>query len=484
MKKMPVDNPGDFLSSNRMKRPDTKSENERSGKRLPVGWIIDVTVSSLNPEGYGVATYEGLSVLVTGALPGEEVRAKVTFTGRREVYADVVKVMRRSNSRLVAPPCSRPPSCDGCPLVPMNYPSQLVWKKGLVEREVRRFASLRDTIVHDVIASPEPVSYRTSAKLVITGKFAEPLIGIYRRNSHDVVDISDCPLHHPLINRIAQVVKEGIKKGKVPIFSLRNGNGLLRYLVIRVSATMNKAMVVFVTSMRSFNEIHHLAKYLQEKVPEVAVVVQNVNKSAGNVIMGQQDHYLTTTRVLTEKVGNVSFNVSPRSFFQVNTKAAQIIYEKVREWGIHSGKEAVVDLYCGVGGISLFLAPKVREVLGIEVVEAAVADAELNASANGVGNARFVAGDASDILKGLSLQKVTIDLLVINPPRKGCDEKVLLHASAIAPAKIIYVSCSPFTLARDLDILSGKGYRTVAIQPVDMFPQTAHIENVALLERR
>lgn len=462
----------------------TKPDSKRQASiRLSPGSIVDLTFYSMNPEGYGVAHHEGKQVLVHGVFAGEMARVKITYSGRRETFAEVVKILRRSRNRLTTPPCSKVGECDGCPLILLNYASQLAWKRQLVDEEIRRFPALRETSIADVVPSPKPLAYRTSAKLAVGGKFSAPRIGIYRRNSHDVVDIGHCPLHHPLINDIVGAVREGIKKGKVPIYNPASGQGLLRYLVVRVSEAENKAMLVLVTTWRSYNEIHHLAKFVQNMVPDVLVVVQNVNASAGNVIMGQKDYFLTERRSLVESVGDVRFAISPRSFFQVNVAGARTIYEKVREWADSKGAESVLDLYCGVGGISLFLASVVREVFGIEVVDAAVADAEANAHLNGIRNCRFAAGDVAEILNEIAKEQRNFDLAVLNPPRKGCEARVLYHLAAIRPAKIIYVSCSPQTLARDLDILAGKGYRTTAIQPVDMFPQTPHVENVALLVR-
>jgi 23S rRNA (uracil1939-C5)-methyltransferase len=335
--------------------------------------------------------------------------------------------------------------------------------------------------IHDIIPSPKPLHYRNSAKLVVAGKFAAPLIGIYRRNSHEVIDISDCPLHHPLVNRVVQSVKEGIRKGKVPIYSARTGSGILRYLVVRISERDNRAMAVLVTAQRSFNEIHHLAKFLQSAIPEVSVVVQNVNSSAGNVILGEKDYFITREKSLFDTIGEVRFSISPRSFFQVNSGSAMILYEKVRELGALTGVESVLDLYCGVGGISLFLAKGAKDVLGIESISAAVADAENNARLNGIRNCSFEAGDAAELLVGVREEGKRFDLIVLNPPRRGCEERVLGEVANLGPARIVYVSCSPKTLARDLDILAGHGYRSIEVQPVDMFPQTPHVENVALL---
>ncbi len=483
-----IDKAGLILFINHMKTKSDRIETKRkdTGKKTPVraGQTIECSITGLDHEGYGLSVVEGVPLLVRGALPGELVSARINYVGRRETFAEVVKVLRRSKDRLLKPVCDKWTTCDGCPLVLMGYQAQLDWKRGIVESLVNRYQSLRTVTVHPVIPSDKPLGYRNSAKLVMGGKFAEPLVGMYRSNTHDVVDISECPLHHPLINKVVEVVKEGIRKGKVPIYSQRTGSGILRYLVVRVSESAGRAMVVFVTARRSFNEIHHLSKFLQLRVPEVQVIAQNVNSSTGNVILGKHDYFVTKEQALSDTIGNIRFFVSPRSFFQINNSGARSIYEKVLDLSALTGNETVVDVYCGVGGISLFLASRAKEVLGVESVDEAVADAEKNARMNGIGNCRFEVGDAAELLRDLHDEGGRADLVVLNPPRKGCEERVLKKVAALGPRKIIYVSCSPETLARDLDILAGLGYGTHEIQPVDMFPQTPHVENVALLNRK
>jgi 23S rRNA (uracil1939-C5)-methyltransferase len=465
-----------------MKNVHKPVERKEQKKKPRLGEQFEVDVITMDADGYGLATYMDMPVLVSGILPGEQARVKVTHVRQRELSADVVKILRSAPFRLKSPPCKNGALCDGCPLIAMSYPAQLAWKQALVSDEFGRYRSLVDVPVLDIIASPRRLHYRNSAKLVVAGKYSAPLIGIYRKNSHDIIDIGDCPLHHPLINKVAAAVREGIIKGKVPVFSPRSGSGLLRYLAVRVSEAENRAMVTFVTARRSFNEIHHLAKHLRTAVPEVDVVVQNVNGSSGNVIFGEHDHFVTPRKELRETIGSTQFAVSPRSFFQVNSGGALLIYEKVRELARLSGRETVIDLYCGIGGISLFLAPAAQEILGIEAVHPAVADAEKNARLNNIRNCRFEAGDAAEILEELKQDGTRFDLVVLNPPRKGCDERVLADTAALTPGRIIYVSCSPRTLARDLDILSRLGYCTRETQPIDMFPQTHHLENIALLE--
>lgn len=478
-----VDNHLSFTHSTTMTRKRTDILQKPPKLSCHTGAILDLPVASLDEDGFGLATHENHKVLVSGALPGELVRIRVTHAGPRTIHAETVTVLRRANDRLHTPACRHLPHCDSCNLIALKYPAQLVWKQSLVADALVRYHSLTNTEIAAIIPSPQRLGYRNSAKLVIAGKHGTPLIGIYRRNSHDVSDISDCPLHHPLINRVIAAVKESIKKGKVPVYSPRSQMGLLRYLVVRVAPEENRAMVVFVTTERGYNAVHHLAKAVQSAVPEVAVVAENINTTTGNVILGTRDIFLTKEQTLTAAIGPVKFTLSPRSFFQINSGAARIIYETVRDWAGLTGRERVIDLYCGVGGLALFLAEQAAEVIGIEYVEPAVKDAEENARLNNRENCRFIAGDVSTHLALMGKHRQKVDVITLNPPRKGCDEAVLRDAAALKPQKMIYVSCSPTSLARDLDILSRLGYRTIKVQPVDMFPQTPHVENIALLER-
>jgi 23S rRNA (uracil1939-C5)-methyltransferase len=441
-----------------------------------------VTIDALLADGTGTATAEGIPILVRGALPGERLLVRVVHSGRRYRTAVPLKVLAPSPFR-IAPPCPHASDCEACPFIAFDYEAQRAWKREMVTEALSRSGVLGDLSVPLPLAPARTINYRNSAKLAIGGRSATPLIGIYRPRSHELLDIGRCPLHHPLINRIAAVVREGIQRQHVAIYSPRTGNGILRYLAVRVSEADNRALVVLVTAYRSFNELHHLSRYLTERVPEVAVVVQNVNPSSGNVIFGEQDYFLTRQRSIGDTIGSTRFTISPRSFFQVNNGGAELIYGTVRDWAALGGSERVLDLYCGVGGISLYLAPSARSVTGVEYSEAAVRDAESNARLNRVSNCTFVQGDTAELLEELLEEGERFDLAVLNPPRKGCDARVVDRLVRLAPQRIIYVSCSPESLARDLAQLARHGYVIGRVQPVDMFPQTPHVETVVLLQR-
>ncbi len=473
---------------NRTKAPATKAPvadaaAERHGPKLARNMIVEAAITAIDDDGYGTARVDGIYFKVGGALPGDVVRAKIDHASFGNVVAHLHKLLQPSPLRSKRPPCSTSAECLGCPLIVMRYVDQKVWKRGMILNELAKYPELAGTTVHPLLSPDRLIHYRNSAKLVVAGKHSEPFLGIYRRASHDVFDLEECPIHHPLINRVMETVRRGITKLKVPIYNPRSKMGLLRYLVVRISELEQKAMIVLITADKSYNEIHHLSKFIREAMPEVEVIASNVNSSEGNVIFGQKDTFLTPKHYLTEQVGDVYVQISPRSFFQVNTAGARLIYEKVKEWAALDRESTVLDLYCGIGGIGLFLAGQAKKVIGIEVVEEAVADARKNARLNGFNNCRFEAGDAADLLEELADDGERVDVVVLNPPRKGCDENVLKSAAGLSPRRIVYVSCSPESLMRDLNVLKKMGYICLEIQPVDMFPQTVHVENVALLEK-
>ncbi len=445
--------------------------------------IVETPVLGIDDDGYGTARVEGMTFKIGGALPGDVVLARIEHVSFGTVIARLHKLLQPSTMRSKRPPCRVSADCLGCPLVAMRYVDQKVWKRGMVLNELAVYPELAGITVHQLLSPERLIHYRNSAKLIVAGKHSEPFLGIYRRASHDVFDLEECPIHHPLINRVMDVVRRGISKLKVQIYNPRSKMGLLRYLVVRVSELEQKAMVVLVTADKGYNEIHHLSKFIREALPEVEVMASNVNNSEGNVIFGQKDSFLTKKQYLTEQIGDIYLQISPRSFFQVNSSGARLIYEKVKEWAALDRESTVLDLYCGIGGIGLFLAGQAKKVIGIEVVEEAVADARKNARLNGFSNCRFEAGDAAELLDELAEEGVKIDVVVLNPPRKGCDESVLQRVAGLSPRRVVYVSCSPESLMRDLNILKKLGYVCREIQPVDMFPQTVHVENVARLEK-
>jgi len=466
-----------------MKKPrDTKPQTKKAIS-FPSGSMLDLTIEGLDNDGIGWCRQEGITITVPGAYPGEKVTARITHRGRNHATATIIRIIAPSPHRLPVTPCSSKKGCDGCPLINLSATAQHTWKTDRVHYALTAYQGLKTVTVAPLATPGGSLHYRNSCKLVIGGTFSKPLIGIYKRWSHEIVPLQDCPLHHPLLNRIAKVTAEGIRKGKVPIYHQQTGNGFLRYLAVRVAEATNEALVVLVTGQRSYNELHHLAAYLQREVPEIAVVAQNINPSSGNVIFGQHDHFQTKRQHIVETIGHIKLQLSPRSFFQVNTAGATCIYQYVADGLALTGKERVLDIYSGVGGIGLYLAKDAATVTGLEEIEPAVEDAERNARLNRLSNCRFIAGDASGLIGELIDAGEQFDRVVVNPPRSGCSSTVLDAIIKLAPPRMAYVSCNPDSLARDLLHLVQHGFQVISVQPVDMFPQTPHIECVAILQR-
>ncbi|APG28622.1 23S rRNA (uracil-5-)-methyltransferase RumA [Syntrophotalea acetylenivorans] len=459
------------------KRP-TNNNRPRRRQSLPT---TQATISQLNDEGVGIAYHEGKELLVAGALAGEKVLVAIEHSGQRRSIGQLRRVLEKSPLRRTSP-CNLAERCQSCALIQMDYEAQLRYKSAKLKQALADFEMLKDLQPQPILAAEHPLGYRTNAKLALSKERGKVHIGLYRRGTHKVVDIEDCPLHHPLINRIVRTVKDEIQRQKIFIYDPQTRRGLLRYLLIKVSPKNEKAMVTFVTAERNYREITHLAKWLARKVPEVISVHQNINGSTGNVVMGRETIRMLGVPDLIDQVGDIRLRISPTSFFQVNHEQAARIYELVRKWAALENHETALDLYCGIGGIALHLAKDAGSVTGIEVVEEAVLNACENARMNRLGNCHFLAGDSAELIHDLAPDSVKV--AVINPPRSGCQAEVLEALAELAPARIIYVSCNPATLARDLDLLHEKSYRVTELQPVDMFPQTAHLETVVHLQHR
>ena len=440
----------------------------------------EVVIESLDDDGVGCAHYRGKPLLIPGAFPGEKVLYQLEYQGHHRSGGRLLRVVSRAPERIKSP-CPIEHTCLGCSFISMKYSAQLQLKFEKVQAAFARFDSLKTVQPEPVLAAEHKLGYRTNAKLAIAKEQGKVRIGLYRRGTHDVVDLKDCSLHHPLINRIIAVVKEEIEKQGIWVYDQRRRRGLLRYLLVRIAPNSNEALVTFVTNERDYRQPTHLAKWLVKKVPEVVSVQMNVNSSEGNVILGRQTYKLIGHRTLRDMIGETRLAISPASFFQVNHEQAERIYGLVREWAELTPEQTALDVYCGIGGIALNLARDAGEVLGIEVVEDAVHNARDNARLNRLNNCRFVAGDAAELLDDLQGDIAPGFVATVNPPRKGCDREVLDALCALQPRTLIYVSCNPESLAVDLDHLCRNGWQVDKVQPVDMFPQTPHVETVVKL---
>ncbi len=443
---------------------------------------LKLTIDKLDNDGIGLAAHNNKTAVVQGALPGETVVAEVEHTGRTHIFTSLRRVLRNSPQRTANLACKLEQNCLGCPLISMKYANQLQFKQHRVADALKQHGLLEAAEIPSVLPSDPPFGYRASAKLAFSRNREKVLIGLYKRGSHEVVDCPECPVHHPLINKIAAVVREEVQRQKISVYNPRHQRGLLRYLLIRVSPSSGKALVTFVSNFRDLQQLPKLGKWLMRRVPEVIGVHQNVNSSTGNVVLGEKTLKLHGLPDLIERIGDIRLRIAPEAFFQINTLQATRIYSLVRDWAKLSKNDTAIDLFCGIGGIALHLAKDAGQVEGIEYIDEAVRNASENARMNDLYNCRFFAGDAAEELHKHSGHK-NLALISVNPPRKGCSEELLQTLCEVNPRQIIYVSCDPDSLCRDLKFLTENGYRIKQLQPVDMFPQTAHIETVVQLER-
>ena len=381
------------------------------------------------------------------------------------------------------PSCPHYPDCVGCPFINLPYPEQLKRKQQIAAQALAVYPSLGHLEAPAVIPSPHRLGYRARVKLVVRGSKGEILTGLYLPRSHRVVDISSCPVHPQAVNRVIQQLKKEIQKFDIVPYDERSDSGDLRYLDVRYSFWSRQLVLTLVTRHATFPKGAGLARALRKRSPSLAGVVQNINEDPGNVIWGERSRPLAGRDTVIERIGPLKIMLPVGVFSQANPVVARKLYEKVHAFAALSGKEIVLDLYCGVGPISLYLAPAAQLIWGVDENSLSIATAKQNARMNGINNCRFFEGNVAEKAAEAKRRLPQIDLVILNPPRKGVQPDAMAALFSLQPARIIYVSCEPATLARDLDRLAGNGYRALTVQPFDMFPQTAEVETVALLEK-
>ena len=382
------------------------------------------------------------------------------------------------------PPCPHYPHCVGCSFIDVPYPEQLARKRAIVLDSFARYPSLAAVEMPRVAPASERLGYRTRVKLVVRRNRDQIALGLYVPNSHRVIDISSCPVHPRPVNQTAQYLKKKILELGIMPYDERDDSGDLRYVDFRFSAARQELSVTLVTRHSPFPAGVQLARSLMKRFPFVTGVNQNVNEARGNVIWGPAFHTLAGRETLMDRVGDVKLVFPPGVFSQANPSTARKLYETVTKFADLIGSETVLDLYCGVGPISLYLASTARQVWSVDDSELAVNTAKQNARRNGRGNCRFLAGDVGSMATKLKNDLGHIDLIVLNPPRKGLQPAAMKPIVECGAPKLIYVSCEPTTLARDLDRLVNGGYRIERLALFDMFPQTEQVESVALLTKR
>ncbi len=435
---------------------------------------IELNIERLGVHGEGVGYLDGYTVFVEGALPGEKIQARLIQQKKTYGKAELIAVDQKSPDR-VQPICPVAGKCGGCQVMHLDYPAQLEMKRQRVVDAFVRIAKMPDLQIQPCVASPSSLYYRNKIQAPIRPSEKGVKIGFNRRNSHNLVEVETCYIHCALGQKVYDAAVKELKASGISAYDWKTGKGELRYLIIKTAVNTGQALVVFVTQGNARKQLTAMAQKIRKKCPEVQGVIHNINTRAQNVVLGNRYELLDGSETMEEEILGLRFRVSAASFFQVNPHQAALLYEKAFAFSDLQGDETVLDAYCGVGTLSLLFAREAKKVVGVECVSQAVDDARKNAELNRIENVRFVCAQAEKWIQDSD----PVDLVLLNPPRKGCDP-ALLHALGKAkPSRIVYVSCDPATLARDLAILAELGYCVDEVQPVDMFPQTAHVETIA-----
>lgn len=435
-------------------------------------------IASLGYEGEGVGKVEEFTVFVNGALPGERVRVLIVKVSKHFAFGKLLEIISASEKR-TEPICSIYKRCGGCQLQHLSYEGQLEFKRKHVEETMKRIGKLGDVVVHPAIGMETPNRYRNKVQLPVGGTSEEIKIGFYAPRSHDIIDMDVCHIQDETADAVIRLIRQWMKDYKVEPYDEQGDKGILRHIMIRRAYRTEEIMVVLVTKTDSLPNVSTLIDTLVNKIEKVKSIIQNINKKNTNVILGEENKVIWGEGTITDYIGKFKFQISPHSFFQVNPVQTEVLYEKALEYAALTGNETVFDAYCGTGTISLFLSQKAGKVYGVEIVQQAIENAIENAKENDVYNTEFIVGASEEVIPRLIDQGICAEVVVVDPPRKGCGRELLEAIAKMKPKRIVYVSCDPGTLARDLGILQELHYKTVEIQPVDMFPHTAHIENVA-----
>ena len=448
-------------------------------------YIFDII--SQGYEGEGIAKIDNkYPIFIEGALKGEKVKVRIVKVNKNFAYGKLMEVLEASEER-VNPPCAIYKRCGGCKLQHASYKAQLDFKWDRVKDCVSKIGKLDPSIVKYPLGMEEPWRYRNKVQLPIGLINGEVKIGFFAPRSHDIIDMESCLIQDEIGDKVVKLTREWIEK-----FNIRpyNGDGeydekgIVRHIMIRRGFTTNEVMVVLVTNGEKLPHKEEFVDLMVKNIPGIKSVIQNINSKKTNVILGLESKTLWGEDTVSDYIGDFRFNISPLSFFQVNPIQTEVLYGKALEYANLTGNEEVFDAYCGTGTITLFLSQKAKKVYGVEIIPQAIDNAWINAKENKVENVEFFVGESEVVIPDLINKGVKADVVVVDPPRKGCDKKLLDAITHIDAKKIVYVSCDPSTLGRDLKVLEENGYKTLEVQPVDMFPNTAHIENVALLIKK
>jgi 23S rRNA (uracil1939-C5)-methyltransferase len=439
---------------------------------------IKVKCIDLDEEGKGIIEVRGKKISVPNLMFGETVIVEI-FQRKGETSAKIIQIVEGSKSR-VSPKCTYYDKCGGCQLQHMNTVAQADFKQRTVEKLLKKYHS-----VNKIISMKEPYYYRNKVHSTVVYDIKKNIVsGIYEENSHRVTPVDECITQDENANKIINSIIGIMKVYKMKPYSEDSGEGFLRHILIKTGFESKQIMVVLVVASQIFPGKNNFVKLLLKKHPEIATIVMNINNQKTSMILGNTEKVLYGTGYIEDTLCGCVFQISPKSFYQINPIQTEILYKKAISLAQLSGKETVLDAYCGIGTISLIISDKAKSVMGVELNKEAIKDAIKNAKRNNIANVIFYNDDAGEFMKKLVAEKTNVDVVFMDPPRSGSDERFLAALIELNPKRIVYISCNPVTQERDLKYLTQNKYEVKEIQPVDMFPQTYHVETVVSIERK
>lgn len=442
--------------------------------------LVELEITDLSYEAMGVAHLDGLTVFVNNALPGEMVKAKILKVKKNFAFAKIEKILTPSPDR-ISVKLNQWVQTGLASLAHLTYQKQLAFKRMQVVNLLKK-VHLDSIKVNETVASPEEIGYRNKAQVPVRMVSGKLEIGFFRKHSHDLVPLENFFTTDPEIDRVLLAVRDLLREMKVPAYDELHHKGEVRYLEVRRSRATGEIMVILICLHKDFPQLRKLAKAISQ-ISGVVSVVLNHNPQKTNVILGKHDYLLEGKAQIVDKIGDISFSISPKSFFQINSLQTPRLYDLAIKQADLKPSDVVIDAYSGIGTIGLSVAKHVKEVRGIEIIDDAVRDANANAQLNQIHNASYVTGKAEEIMPKWAESGLRTDVIFVDPPRKGLTEEFIKAAVATQPKKVVYISCNPATQVRDLQMFMDLGYDFHEITPVDMFPQTPHVESVTVLER-
>ncbi|HWL11929.1 MAG TPA: 23S rRNA (uracil(1939)-C(5))-methyltransferase RlmD [Ureibacillus sp.] len=448
---------------------------------MEIGQKFPLTIKRLGINGEGVGFYKRNVVFVKGALPGEEVTVKVSKVQRNFAEADILNIRKASKDRQEAS-CPVYNECGGCQLQHLTYEGQLREKRDMVIQSLEKYVKsiVETTDIRPTIGMDNPWNYRNKSSFQVRKEGKRVYAGLYAEGTNKLLNINDCTVQHPLTSKITVATRKILQKLNISIFDGKSLDGLVRTIVVRTAIHTGETQVCLVTTRKDIPHKAELIERMQKIDPSIVSITQNVNREKTSLIFGDETTTLYGKETIHEKLGELAFDLSSRAFFQLNPEQTVHLYDEIKKAGALTGKEKVVDAYCGVGTIGLWLAPKAKEVRGMDVVPESIDDAKKNARNHGYKHARYYTGTAEEWLAKWQREGFSPDVVTVDPPRTGLAPSFIKTVMKIKPKRFVYTSCNPSTFAKDLQELT-KLYKVEYIQPVDMFPQTARVEIVAKL---